>query len=125
FLFHTPVTTLLSTLSLHDALPICSGRLDRYPAWPPARRLRRTPVQCRCPSARRQSRRRVQYSPSCTPSAFKPASLALRAVHESADTPAKRIERKSRRAGRLPLVSFGQILLSSVVKHHVAFVDNT
>src|SRR3712207_7786711 len=42
FFFNDTATTEIYTLSLHDALPICSGRRKREPkACPGAQRLRR------------------------------------------------------------------------------------
>src|SRR5690242_21328416 len=66
FFFNDPATTVIYTLSLHDALPISSTRRWRNFTWPRrwstskpgGRRRRTTPPGSAGPSARRSSSRR-------------------------------------------------------------------
>src|SRR5256885_5408112 len=62
FFFNDTATTEIYTLSLHDALPICSSLLSRpIPTSSPPRRSRQTPVGRR---ARRRDRKSTRLNSS-------------------------------------------------------------
>src|SRR5688572_31710341 len=60
FLYNDPATSVIYTLSLHDALPICGRTIQRR--HPTASNIRRTPFACSSTADRKSTRLNSSHS---------------------------------------------------------------